>query len=522
VNAGADQRRSLALIAGNSGWNLLAFLLGIAANLVALPFVIRHIGISQFGICGLLLALATPLTLIGTTLGLSTAQALARLRSQSDARAVTDFCATITAIGLVVVGVTGIALALIAPLIARALYPGYQPVMHSIGLISATMACGWIAQQLSLLMQGVHVAAQAYRRIATINGFGAVAAPLLIFVIVSAMPDVEGYILALALGYGLITLFWLMSTASSFRWSLVRPRVHRVATRSIAVFTGWQTLGQIAANVANQIDRYLLGAWVGPNAVGYYNVSQRLQEVSYIGVLKAGEALFPQFSISSAESVERQAKLFFRASWMVNLVAAMLMAPLLPWAHSLLSVWVGSASAQYAAPVLQVLTVGGLFSCAGWVFSLYALGIAKARYTAMLSISGAFITALASAFLIHRFGMRAAGVGGVIGMFVNLAPMLWLIRRHFGQIAGLGRVCVAVLLPVCTALAVAGGLAAIGVPTQNSWPRVIIGYFATSIAVMAAVVLLTALTRQGQDSLSDLRRLLRMPFAWVADVILAG
>jgi O-antigen/teichoic acid export membrane protein len=511
------RRRSLALVARNSGWNLVAFVLGIGANLVALPFVIRRIGISQFGICGLLLAFATPLSLIGTTLGLSTAQGLARLRLQPDAAAVTDFCATVIAIGLVIIGVTGVALALIAPLIARALYPGYEPVTHSIWLICATMACGWIAQQLSLLMQGVHVASQAYRRIATINGFGAVAAPLLIFAIVSVMPDVEGYILALALGYGLITLFWFVSTASSFAWCLAPPKVHPGVSRSIAAFTGWQTLGQIAANVANQIDRYLLGAWVGPNAVGYYNVSQRLQEVAYIGVLKAGEALFPQFSISSAESLERQAQLFFRASWMVNLVAGMVMAPLLPWAHSLLSVWVGSASATFAAPVLQVLTVAGLFSCAGWVFSLYALGVAKARYTAMLSISGAIITTLASAVLIRRFGMRAAGVGGVIGMFVNLGPLVWLIRRHFGAIAGAGRIYVAVLLPVCTALAVAGGLAAIGIPTQNSWPRVIIGYFTTSIAILAALVVLTALTRHGQDSLSDLRRLVRMPLVWVAE-----
>jgi hypothetical protein len=40
--------------------------------------------------------------------------------------------------------------------------------------------------------------------------------------------------------------------------------------------------------------------------------------------------------------------------------------------------------------------------------------------------------------------------------------------------------------------------------------------------IIAAVVSLTALTRHRQDSLSDLRRPLRIAFGWVAEVILAG
>src|ERR1019366_2620123 len=146
------------------------------------------------------------------------------------------------------------------------------------------------------------------------NGLGAIGGPLLIFGVVSARPDVEGYILALALGYGLTTLLWTISTLARFPWCLARPRVHSHMSRSIAAFTGWQMLAELVANVAGQIDRYLLGAWVSPIAVGYYNVAQRLEEVAYIGVLRAGDALFPQFSVNASEALDRQSEIFFRAS----------------------------------------------------------------------------------------------------------------------------------------------------------------------------------------------------------------
>lgn len=514
-----DRRRPLALVAGNSGWNLIAFVAGIIANLITLPFVIRRLGIFQFGICGLFIALAAPLSLVGTALGQATAQGIARYRTQGDRIAVTEFCSTIIALGSAAIAATGILLGLSAPLIARSLLPKYETAIQSIWLVSVILALGWVAQQLSLMLQGVHVACQAYRRIATINALGAIGGPLLIFGIVSRRPYVDGYILALALGYGLTTLFWLVSIVTSFRWALARPRVHRHMTKSIAAFTGWQMLAQLIANLANQIDRYLLGAWVSPIAVGYYNVAQRLEEVAYIGVLRGGDALFPQFSVNATEGPERQSEIFFRASWMLNLVAAMVLAPLLPCAPSLLLVWVGSASSEYAAPVLRVLTVGGLLGCAGNVFTLYALGVAKTRYTALLSATTAVTTTIASILLLRRFGFAAAGLGGVMGMLANVLVMTALTRRHFGGHGKAGRIAAAMILPIGVGLVVAGALTAIGVPIQTSWPRVTILYVGVSLLVMLSIMVLTGLTHGGRKSLDDLHRLVWLPFAWVAGLL---
>jgi len=67
--------------------------------------------------------------------------------------------------------------------------------------------------------------------------------------------------------------------------------------------------------VSGQADRYLLGAFLQPQNVGYYSIAQRLEEAIYIGVLKIGEILFPFFSSLQGEGEARVGDLFFRAAW---------------------------------------------------------------------------------------------------------------------------------------------------------------------------------------------------------------
>ena len=131
----------------------------------------------------------------------------------------------------------------------------------------------------------------------------------------------------------------------------------------------------------------------------------------------------------------------------------------------------------------------------------------------------ALTTTLASFLLLRRFGFAAAGMGGVLGMLANCSVMILLTRIHFGPHGRVARLTTAVILPIGAALSVAGGLALFGVPMQHTWLRMMIGYAATSMLIMLAIVSLAALTTEGRISLMDLRRLARLPLAWSAGFI---
>lgn len=495
---------------------MIAFLVGVVSNLVTLPFVIRHLGILQFGICGLFIALSTPLSLVGMALGQATAQGLARFRSQADQAPIVEFCSTVLAIGSLSVVAVGVMLCLVSPPIVRVLSPAYNGVVHSITTVSLTLSLGWVAQQLSFMLQGVHVGCQAYRRIATVNTLSALGTAALIITLVHRTPEVEGYIAALAAGYTLTLILWAGSIAAGFRWFAVRPRLTRAMSRSIGAFVGWQMLAQLVANVSNQVDRYLLGAWVNPSAVGYYNVSQRVEEVAYIGVLRAGDVLFPQFSQNADAAIERRASIFLRACWMLNLLAAMVLAPLLPWASSLLLVWVGNDTAHHAAPVLRVLTLSGLLGCAGNVFGLYALGIAKTRYIAVLSLTTAVTSATATVLLLRYYGFAAAGMGGAVAMLAYLSVIVGLTLHHFRGSVSAMSLLTSVLLPIACGLFVAVALWLMPMPQPESWLSLSTAYFSTSLLILLLTAALTACLPTGRISLRDLAGILQLPKVWLS------
>lgn len=114
-------------------------------------------------------------------------------------------------------------------------------------------------------------------------------------------------------------------------------RFGRRELRSIAEFGKWQGGAHFVGAVGNQVDRYVLGVFAPLSVVGQYNVAMRLQEVVHMGLLKATEVLFPHFTVTASDPVERRASFFIQASWILNVLGVAALAPLIPLAGDLLT-----------------------------------------------------------------------------------------------------------------------------------------------------------------------------------------
>ena len=132
----------------------------------------------------------------------------------------------------------------------------------------------------------------------------------------------------------------------------------------------WHRAGGL---IAAQADRYLLGALLQPQFVGFYTIAQRLEEAMYIGVLKVGEILFPFFSTLQKEADDRKADLLFRSSWILNVLAASALGGLIPVAGPLLHLWTGAEVATEAQSVLVILSIAGILGSSTNVFAFYLL-----------------------------------------------------------------------------------------------------------------------------------------------------
>jgi O-antigen/teichoic acid export membrane protein len=238
------------------------------------------------------------------------------------------------------------------------------------------------------------------------------------------------------------------------RW-LARPAFHRKELGDLVNVGVWQMTAQGCGLIAAQADRYLLGALLTPQFVGFYNVAQRLEEAVYIGILRIGEILFPYFSALQNESGERKANLLFRSSWVLNVVAASALGALIPIAGPLLHLWTNAEVAYEAQRVLVVLSIAGMLGCATNAFAFYLLANGRTRSNALISFVTAVSTLAASAMALPYFGWQAAGFSACVSMIAQSITTTILLRRSFTHSGIWSQVAHFVWLPLITGIVAA-------------------------------------------------------------------
>ena len=500
-----DARPSLL---SNSRWNLLGFAFGLAANFVTLPFVVKWIGLTALGQAGVLLAITAPLTLVGSVIG----QALVREMSSRSGAGDLDGARRIHDAALrlcLLAGAAGwAALVLIGPSVGQLILGSGTT---AVGLTTSFMiaAAGWLAQQLCLVLQGGCAAGQDFRTVARVAAFSGVATVAATLTMTAAFPSVDGFLGGVAASFSLTLAAWLWVQRREVRWQAITRADLRAESLALLRFSKWQGMAQLAGAFGNQIDRYALGALAPVAVVGQYNVANRLQEAAYIGVVKAGEVLFPHFGSLANRSIEERGRVFQASSWVVGTFSAVLLVPMVPLAGSLLTLWIGPQVGTDAAALLRTLVLGGIVGCGSNVFVYYAMGMGRNAPVAWISLMYSVATVVFTVLLIRGFGPLAAGAGLLVASLGRVAASLLVTRRQFFPQLRWGELMVSSVLPLAIGVTVALGVYRSGYAQAQSWASLIAQYACVAVLVLVATVLASLLTRSGREFIATARAALR-------------
>lgn len=487
----------------NSSWNFGAFAFSVLANFVAIPFVVRTIGLSAFGEVGLLLAVYAPLSLIGTVVGQAIIHALSAPRKADSDATPQDAIWAAFALTLVACAVATL-LVVAAMRSASALLAA-----HGFKVASATLplliGLGWSAQQLALVLQSAFAGAQRYGDVARATVASTVLNVGAIVFCTWLSPDASGYASGIGIGFGLALLSWIAWTIVTFPGAL-RPRVPSPGhTGEIYAFGRWQAIAFLVSTGALQTDRYLLGLWSPLKAVGQYSVAVRLQEVVSMAVLKISEVLFPHFGATRTDDASRRTAFFLTSSWIVGTVSVVAMMPLLPLAHALISLWVNPEAADAGAPVLHLLLSAAALGAGATVYTYQALGTGRSNELAALTIAQAACTVLIAIPMIRLFGIAGAGVGIVVANALRLLACWLLVSRNFGSHMPMSTLSTMAGSPIVAGLAAGWIAVARWEPGVMGWGSLIAAYAAMACATLAIVILATSLHVGGRQLLAAMR-----------------
>ncbi len=440
---------------GNSAWNAIAFAVAVVLNLVVLPFVVFRLGVAAFGVAGLVTACVAPALAFSNALALSTTRELAQRLGPSERDDARRLFATAAMLAFGAGGVIAILFGLAGAPLARLGFHLSGPSGDDLGLAFALASAGWLCQCLSAVFLALFTARQDYRRVASISIISTVVATASMLLFIPRWPQASTFLGCQALGYAtslLLALAWSRRVIGDW---LARPAFHRGALGKLVKLGGWQFAAQGGGIIAGQADRYLLGALLQPQFVGFYTIAQRLEEAMYIGVLKVGEILFPFFSTLQKEADDRKADLLFRSSWILNVLAASALGGLIPVAGPLLHLWTGAEVAAEAQNVLVILSIAGMLGSSTNVFAFYLLAQGRSSSNALISLLTGAVTLVTSAIALPYFGWQAAGWSACFGMVVQMVTTMILLRRRFSLNDMGSRVVHFVLMPLGLGIAIA-------------------------------------------------------------------
>jgi O-antigen/teichoic acid export membrane protein len=236
---------------------------------------------------------------------------------------------------------------------------------------------------------------------------------------------------AASLIFGVLNLVLLIVyVAKSNRTLVFRPTFSRPALKKLLAFGTFRALDVSASLMLMQIDRVIVGVYLGAAGIAYYSIPQSLaQQFSHMAT-SLTEPLFPRLSeMLATGDRDGVRRLFCRGTrllcWFIitSVVCAIVMC------DALFRYWLGEEFAEQAAPVMRWLLVGwGLMALSlVSIFTLNAFGSPHVNAAAR-AVQGAVLVS-ACLMLVPRVGAIGAAYGLAGGMLLTVPVCLTYVNR---------------------------------------------------------------------------------------------
>jgi O-antigen/teichoic acid export membrane protein len=416
-------------IAQNAVINIAGEVCPALVAIVAVPILLRHLGIDRFGLLGLAWMVVGYFGLLDMGLGRALTHAVARRLGQGERQELGDITWTALAI-MAALGVCG-GLALMA--LDRSIVERFLHI--PIALQSEARATLWIlaaAIPMTIVSTGLRGILQAQQRFGWVNAIRApqgifnFAAPLAILPFSSSLvPVVAVLAVGRALGMVAFLLVCLRVTPELRRF----PRVHRTYVRELFGYGGWIMASNLMAPLLSSWDRIVIGGMLPISAIGYYTAPQEV--ISKTGILAAslGSVLFPSFAAHYAANsryvaltLERALKATFFIMFPVVLVAV-------AFAPEGLRLWLGASFAAHSATALRLLALGVLLN--SFNQSTFALMQGCGRPDFATKLQGCVLLAYAplSVYLIHLLGIEGAACAVIAQFAMQFGGSVYSCRK---------------------------------------------------------------------------------------------
>lgn len=414
--------------------NLVGYVAPMVIGFLAIPFLIRWLGVERFGVLSLVWVLAGYFAVFDLGLGLATtkfvAEALGRGETKDIAKIIWNATAIQTGLGLLAAAV----MAVITPILvdhAFKIPAAYvRDAKTAFLLIAVSLPAGLVSGSL----RGALEASQKFGWVNAVKiptNAGSYLLPLL------------GAGLGMSLT-GIVALLVLLRVANSAIHFVLLAKIYpglrrwiswdKAMVRTMLKFGGWVTVSNFAWPVFIYLDRMLIGALIGVQAVSYYTAPYEV--VTRFGVISGSlwMTIFPAFSALEArrDRVQSQ-RLFDRSQKYLLISVGTVMILAVAYGRFFMTLWLGEEYGRHCITVFQLLGVGFLAESLATVAIGYLQAVGRADITAKWNLLEIFFYVPVVWLLIKRHGIEGAAAAYLLRALVNLGLMMGSVAKTSGM-----------------------------------------------------------------------------------------
>ena len=402
----------------NAVSNYATLAVNIVVGFLLTPFIINHLGITGYGIWTFTLSLVGYYGLLNLGVNSAITRYIAHYAGKGDKEALNKtastamlmFCFT----GMIVVAFSFSFADTIASFfkVSQEHYNDFRFMILIIGFATGISFPSEVFGAF-LISHEKYVPANIVKITHTLIRAGLILC-LLLFgkgLIGLAFAVLGGQLISLAANYMIYKRFTpnILVSLAYARWSFLRK---------LLAFGGITTVITIADHIRMNIDKIVIGKWVGMAEVGIYGIAALIIKYMLSLIVSGMGVLTPRFALLYGAKDLEQIKSLFKISLRISgfLAFGCGMGAIIFGGH-FITLWVGKDFAE-SIPVLWILSVPLSFALSQnpGIGLMYALK--KHHYYAIFTIFEAIANLVLSIILVSRYGIIGVALGTAIPMFI--------------------------------------------------------------------------------------------------------
>lgn len=418
------------LLARNTVWNLLGSGAPALVALFAIPILIRHIGVSRFGLLTIIWTVVGYFSLFDLGLGAALTRMVADRLGTGKTDEIPSLVWTSLALmlGLSVLG--SVLLAALTPtLVHRILKVPTNLQPESLGAFLLLAGC----LPFMITTTGLRGVLEAQQRFGVVNAIRiptnafTFVGPLAVLPFSNSLVPVVGVLAAgriLAWMASLISCLKSMpELGASFAWAR-----HHVGY--VLRFGTWMTVSNVISPLMLYIDRMLIGAMVSVAAVAYY--ATPFEVVSRLLTIPGALAgvLFPAFTVTFAQDRSRAALLLLRGQKYIFLTIFPIILVIVTLANNGLRLWLGAEFANNSTDVLRWLAVGVFLNSLAVLSWVLIQGAGRPDLTAKFHLIEVILYLPFLWLMVKHYGVQGAAIAWTARVLLD-ATFLTLAGQRF-------------------------------------------------------------------------------------------